>query len=374
MSRKTQSKERATVSLRDLEELDHAREELFAAQERISALERQVKVQQSGQIRRLESENEALRRRMESSMKEVEDWPEDVAALKTELVEKENTILELQFDAEESESKVARMRKRIKDLSLMKSAAFGMDEYEGKDAEESPLESSSLSLIKHPRGAGERFKRERDLESVISALKALVKKLQGENARLRKSSNSNVQYVELSKQAKKLKEENKELNAVKEELKKSRTNLSELSLKLSRLNEAHTRMRKQLKGKDSACAKHKARADELAKEVSELIDEAQALKTMLEHKKHDGRSVTELERIVARLEEENEALRDQNDGELNTKEVAREMDRLRQENARLMTELNAFDLDFFEEIEDLKYKYHQAVEENKRLREEVRDI
>jgi hypothetical protein len=34
---------------------------------------------------------------------------------------------------------------------------------------------------------------------------------------------------------------------------------------------------------------------------------------------------------------------------------------LREENAKLSEELSAFDLDFFEEIEDLKYKYAEAV-------------
>jgi len=38
-----------------------------------------------------------------------------------------------------------------------------------------------------------------------------------------------------------------------------------------------------------------------------------------------------------------------------------ENDKLREENGKLQKELQAFDLDFFEEIEDLKFKYNQAV-------------
>lgn len=37
------------------------------------------------------------------------------------------------------------------------------------------------------------------------------------------------------------------------------------------------------------------------------------------------------------------------------------MSRLKEENEKLNQELQAFDLDFFEEIEDLKYKYSEAV-------------
>lgn len=41
--------------------------------------------------------------------------------------------------------------------------------------------------------------------------------------------------------------------------------------------------------------------------------------------------------------------------------LERENRRLKEENDKLSTELQAFDLDFFEEIEDLKYKYSEAV-------------
>ena len=38
-----------------------------------------------------------------------------------------------------------------------------------------------------------------------------------------------------------------------------------------------------------------------------------------------------------------------------------ELTTLRKENARLKEELSHFDLDFFEEIEDLKFKYAEAL-------------
>jgi hypothetical protein len=41
--------------------------------------------------------------------------------------------------------------------------------------------------------------------------------------------------------------------------------------------------------------------------------------------------------------------------------VLAENKKLKQENANLAKELQAFDLDFFEEIEDLKFKYNEAV-------------
>ena len=41
--------------------------------------------------------------------------------------------------------------------------------------------------------------------------------------------------------------------------------------------------------------------------------------------------------------------------------LLRFLEQLREENSKLREELSAFDLDFFEEIEDLKYKYAEAM-------------
>ena len=49
-------------------------------------------------------------------------------------------------------------------------------------------------------------------------------------------------------------------------------------------------------------------------------------------------------------------------------------EQLREENRKLKDELSAFDMEFFEEIEDLKYNYQQVTEENQRLRERVRRL
>merc|ERR1711871_1728259 len=50
---------------------------------------------------------------------------------------------------------------------------------------------------------------------------------------------------------------------------------------------------------------------------------------------------------------------------------AEELERLRLENRRLMEELASFDLEFFEEVEDLKYRYHESQAEVKKLRAQL---
>merc|ERR1712065_59031 len=50
---------------------------------------------------------------------------------------------------------------------------------------------------------------------------------------------------------------------------------------------------------------------------------------------------------------------------------AEELERLRLENRRLTEELASFDLEFFEEVEDLKYRYHESQAEVKKLRAQL---
>ena len=54
--------------------------------------------------------------------------------------------------------------------------------------------------------------------------------------------------------------------------------------------------------------------------------------------------------------------------------LAEDNEQLREENRKLKDELSAFDMEFFEEIEDLKYNYQQVTAENERLRERLRRL
>ena len=75
-----------------------------------------------------------------------------------------------------------------------------------------------------------------------------------------------------------------------------------------------------------------------------------------------------MESQIARLQDDLKAARRGKGGSSisssTTKDIELLVDdnqRLQEENAKLQKELQAFDLDFFEEIEDLKFKYNQAV-------------
>lgn len=58
------------------------------------------------------------------------------------------------------------------------------------------------------------------------------------------------------------------------------------------------------------------------------------------------------------------------EGRLTQDRLKKENDRLKEENERLSEELGAFDHEFFEEIEDLKYKYSEAVRKLRQFEQE----
>ncbi|CAN0507011.1 unnamed protein product [Ectocarpus sp. 12 AP-2014] len=64
------------------------------------------------------------------------------------------------------------------------------------------------------------------------------------------------------------------------------------------------------------------------------------------------------------------ASRGDGEGRLTQDRLKKENDRLREENDRLSEELGAFDHEFFEEIEDLKYKYSEAVRKLRQFEQE----
>lgn len=71
-----------------------------------------------------------------------------------------------------------------------------------------------------------------------------------------------------------------------------------------------------------------------------------------------------VQRDKERLERRAQSGTSSRDGQLTS-----ENRRLREQNEKLVKELSAFDLDFFEEIEDIKYRYNQAVAELRDYRE-----
>lgn len=80
----------------------------------------------------------------------------------------------------------------------------------------------------------------------------------------------------------------------------------------------------------------------------------------------------ELQSEIDRLEEQ--VRRTGHKGAVGQRGLVEENARLKEENAKLSHELQAFDLDFFEEIEDLKFKYHDATAKLKAAQRRIDEL
>ncbi|GBG27827.1 Centrosomal protein of 290 kDa [Hondaea fermentalgiana] len=377
-------------------ELEDARRELEDRDDRMLELRRQVEVEFPSQLaqvnadrrasmaraRDLEEELESfrLRKRHRSSGADSLQIAEDqygredeirqqlaqvrkeAQGLESDLLDRDNTILELRFEMEQLSSEVERCRRD--------------DESKLPSSGTSPSSRGATS-----RAPGERFKRERDLENVVESMKKVVSKLQAENERLKRTHTSSARYGDLQKQVRALKQENQALVSARDTLQDRAVKYSESSAKAIRLQDAVRGLRRQTRALETDVEKERARATALWSENQKLVEELQQASDRLsarvprleagrDQEVDDlRRKVREQTRVIDALRLEVSAATDLGPGAGAVDEDAREaLEDLRAENQRLKNELNAFDMDFFEEIEDLKYRYQQATEDNARLR------
>jgi len=299
--------------------------------------------------------------------------------------------MEMRFDLEAGRVEVDRLNRRLAEIdesNQIKAASNSRKDGTGK--------SSNIEGEKGKK-AGDRFKRERDLEGVVEALKSVVEKLKAENDRLRKGAAESVKIAEAEKKARELKSK---LNSMQQEMKSLRSRAEtgeEASLKLAMKTDALNQTKKQLRAQEEAVRAIKNRMENMESDKMSLereLNRANARVISLEKELigaransggnytyvddhvQDGNSNVELARLKAVVADQKdviETLRNQRatsqgkdggkDYEGKVKEISKlrkEMDQLSEENQRLMSELSAFDLDFFEEIEDLKFKYAEA--------------
>ena len=320
-------------------------------------------------------------------------------------------LLFARFDLEARQQDVERMRKRVKELeSAYKNvvAVTGANEGKGGTGSRTAWEEE---------GAGGRGKRERELEGVIEAMKKVIDKLKLENDRLRKgvgmSSNVAGAGAELKGDSdKKNSVDKKKSDRLEEEMKSLYAKLKtyeESGQKLLQRQQQVTTMRKQMKTKEDELKLLKEAVESLTAEKEAVRRKAtaaegrvQQLEVAVQQARQVGRvPVTqglspggerdrsvrekETERELAELRikaaedrEDGRALRsqllelrnvlkEQEEGGRNERDrdrggaSASETKRLKEENEKLRQELAAFDLDFFEEIENLKYAHSEAV-------------
>lgn len=195
-----------------------------------------------------------------------------------------------------------------------------------------------------------------ELEQVISNMKKVIDKLRVENEHLKKHTVSPGKMDMLRRKLKEMKDIHDPLVQEVEQLRVETSALKKDKLRLQQKLRAMTH-RPPVHEPQQPSRSHESQNAE----VSQLKQEVDAL----------TRAVNEKDRTIQQLETQLDGVQDLHTNEL--KQWETQVKRLEHENAKLSNELAAFDADFFDEIEDLKYKYAQAIREKQQLLTRIRE-
>jgi chromosome segregation ATPase len=446
-------------ALSQLTSVEESRKRVYELEQRCADLTRTIEVEKEGEIRTLRAERdgladkkEAVERQLASSKRRVRALEQTVKSgsggggggktsdresgamylrsseerfregeelkgeldtvtaernvLEGRLLERDNLIMELRFDVEAATVGMPMLERRVRELETSNRALASqvIDGSRG-GGRGSPLSASQS------RKAGERFKRERDLEGVIESQNRVIMKMQTENERLTKRGVSASKIVEAQKELRSLRRRVKDLSSEREELLDKAATASAARLDSGKQKDMVRQLRRKMKSTESKMSSLRETARDAQASKQRLEDELAQANTQLTKVERDVERLTtgssarggaggRSERELRRVADENDALRSELE-EMRGKLTQTQRDlRLREsergtpgstggaskssgssreaelmdENKKLRAELESFDLEFFEEVEDLKYKYSQTREENQRLKDRIREL
>jgi len=303
--------------------------------------------------------------------------------LEAALLDRDARAIEGKFDLEASELEAQRLRRRVKELEIAYKSV-----------------SSLGQSGKGPTGAGapKGARKEQELEGVVEAMKRVVDKLKTENDRLKRAGGG-VEERRIADLERRLGGEKKKAEELEEEARTLRAKMKgheESGQKIVQRQQQVAMLRRQMKVKEDEMAAAREASEDviveretLKKKAGQLQNRVNELEVTL-HKAQQSRASLGVppsgggdaaqQREVRDLREQNDELRDAVRRMREELEVASnrpgvrgasapagagasgvEARALHEENQRLRQELAAFDLDFFEEIENLKYAHAEAV-------------
>ena len=249
---------------------------------------------------------------------------------------------------------------------------------------------------------------------MIESQNRVIMKMQTENERLTKRGVSASKIVEAQKELRSLRRRVKELSNEREELLDKAAAASAARLDSGKQKDLVRQLRRKVKSTESKLSSLRETARNAQASKERLEEELAQANTQLTKVERDVERLTtgsssrgasegrRSEKELRRVAEENDALRSElDDLRSELKQTKRDL-RLRdsergtpgttgggaskssgtssrevellEENKKLRAELESFDLEFFEEVEDLKYKYSQTREENQRLKDRIREL
>lgn len=339
--------------------------------------------------------------------------------LEAGLLDRDARALEYRFDMEAKADEADRLRRRVSELeaAYRTATAAVAGTAERGDTGQAKMPGRQVwgpETTGQKAGAGKNTsKREEELEGVIETMKRIVEKLKGENERLKRGGGGGVhdedrRLLEMEKKAASERKRAERLDAELKALQAKVKPLEDNSQKLVQRQQMVAGLRKQLKAReDDAAALRQAissaeeERDLWRKKAASAEGRAEQLDSQLQQAARLGAGnrgaeqrldqlqveITDLKRRTTDLAVENEGLRSQlaeAHAAVTAAKASRqplmkagvasggsgggggggdavELRQLREENEKLKRELSAFDLDFFEEIENLKYAHAEAV-------------
>ncbi|DBA02039.1 TPA: hypothetical protein N0F65_000286 [Lagenidium giganteum] len=196
-----------------------------------------------------------------------------------------------------------------------------------------------------------------ELEEVIENMKRVIEKLRAENERLKKFAASGEKSEALKRKLREVQESHAQLE---DQLERLRHDHGELRQEKARLLQRVRTLSLQKAPSSSPTV-------EKAKQLQRQLQEQKTL--LVEQEMEMRRLRTDLERSEQQVHALEQELADADIG--TAKKLQEQVRRLQDENEKLTDELAAFDEDFFEEIEDLKYKYAQTLREKQQLERQL---
>ena len=417
--KQTQDTKKLTAG--DIDQLNAANGKIYSLEELVANLRRKCDVEQASEIASLRhqvaaskareeqyktelEESEGLRKKQAGggrTLRDSEDRFMREERLKDELsksrqiryeleaaiLDRDARAMEIKFDLEARDQEIERLKRRNKELETAYKSMSSMAEH---NAGMSNMPKSAWT--ENSSGGGNKD-REKDLEGVVDAMKRVVDKLKAENDRLRKGTGTEDKKA--SEFEKKAAMEKKKADKLEEDMKVllSRLKVHEDNAQknLGKQSEISS-VRKKLKAKEDELANLRAQAEEVEEEKDNLFKKLQQTEqrisqleislqnTSVQKGKNVANATTdqkEVDSLKKKMSEQALLVENLKREIVEAKSVARqqaseapgsvsnfnvaEFKQLKEENEKLRDELSAFDMNFFEEIENLKYAHAEAI-------------
>jgi chromosome segregation ATPase len=276
---------------------------------------------------------------------------EELFALGDELRSKEQDMVAKDTKLLELELEVESLRLEYKRLQRKNQQSRGQVNSDDMPKQRRGAKGAAAGARGSSWAAQERL----ELEEVIENMKKVIEKLRSENEKLKKAAAKQAalspERVELMRR--KLKEQ-------KEARARLDAQLEKLQHECGELKRDKLKLQQKLRAKTASSKSEGALELQFKEKDRQLLAAEQEL-AELRHQ------VLRLELQIERSNQAEEDTQRKAGQEERIQELQTHVLELEDENTKLTNELAAFDEDFFEEIEDLKYKYAQAVRDKRQL-------